>query len=590
MSATPLAALDGRDRGQRLFVLLAATTCGAIFWVVGYRILSFVHPAEDAYILFRYAEHIAEGLGIVFNPSGPRAEGATDFLWLLLLSAGVRVGIDVALAALALNALGAALAGGLLARLCWNGPARSGWVRAALCVVLSTTFLTGGALAGYWGFSAMFYSALVLLLFAVASEWPDRATVAVPVLALTIGLMRPDGVIMGVAFTALGLWPAWSKGRLGRYLSVSAACAVFGALYFVWRWRYFGLPLPLPLYVKQGASTAVGGWRAVLPGMAFNEEWFLDPTGPRFIVLGLLAVLAWVRPWRDETGRRLLVFLIPLGALLAVLSFAVQTQNVDLRFQAPVFLVLVYSLLAFAGRIIDGPGPAPVRWLMILLVVAAVTPSIAGGFSNVDVHLRGRWRTYLEAFAPRFGPLLPKDSVIALTEAGALPYWTEAEVVDVVGLNHPAAAVRPMTIADLDAIDPDMVFLHQGGSLMNDVLIPPGTIEGRIHRVSSERLGRALLPSRREIVERQVSSYRDTGLMNVQFAPAVMIEFLSRRSDYDILVVDPTGSRTYRHVYGLKRDWPLYDEAVEALHWAADEGHYVPYLELLRTRGKHRTR
>ena len=56
---------------------------------------------------FRYAEHVAEGRGIVFNSGGPPTEGSTDFLWLMLLSASVAIGLDVAIAALALNAMGA---------------------------------------------------------------------------------------------------------------------------------------------------------------------------------------------------------------------------------------------------------------------------------------------------------------------------------------------------------------------------------------------------------------------------------------------------------------------------------------------------
>ena len=42
-------------------------------------------PAEDALILFRYAEHLSQGQGIVWN-SCVRAEGATDFLWMIVIA------------------------------------------------------------------------------------------------------------------------------------------------------------------------------------------------------------------------------------------------------------------------------------------------------------------------------------------------------------------------------------------------------------------------------------------------------------------------------------------------------------------------
>src|SRR6185295_8846902 len=45
----------------------------------------FFNLADDAYISFRYAENLATGHGLVFNP-GDRVEGYTDFLWVVLLA------------------------------------------------------------------------------------------------------------------------------------------------------------------------------------------------------------------------------------------------------------------------------------------------------------------------------------------------------------------------------------------------------------------------------------------------------------------------------------------------------------------------
>ena len=38
---------------------------------------------DDAYISFRYARNLAEGLGFVYN-AGERIEGYTNFLWVFL--------------------------------------------------------------------------------------------------------------------------------------------------------------------------------------------------------------------------------------------------------------------------------------------------------------------------------------------------------------------------------------------------------------------------------------------------------------------------------------------------------------------------
>ena len=127
---------------------------GGLFLAIGWSVLSTRQPAEDAYILFRYAEHLADGHGIVFNIGGPRTEGATDFLWLLLVSGLTAAGLDVAVAALVLNSLGAGLTGGLLAHTVLAAPglpprrAREGLLGVPLLVALFH-----GAAAAYVGFS-----------------------------------------------------------------------------------------------------------------------------------------------------------------------------------------------------------------------------------------------------------------------------------------------------------------------------------------------------------------------------------------------------------------------------------------------------
>lgn len=71
---------------------------------------------EDAYILFSYVENILNSQGIAYYPGGPRAEGATDFLWMMLLVALGTLGLEVGTASVLLNALGVYLIVFLLAR------------------------------------------------------------------------------------------------------------------------------------------------------------------------------------------------------------------------------------------------------------------------------------------------------------------------------------------------------------------------------------------------------------------------------------------------------------------------------------------
>ncbi len=69
-------------------LLLVLVTLG---YVVGMVPLA-APPAEDAAILMRYAVHLAEGHGIVWNVGEKPVDGATDFLFMLMVAGLIPVG------------------------------------------------------------------------------------------------------------------------------------------------------------------------------------------------------------------------------------------------------------------------------------------------------------------------------------------------------------------------------------------------------------------------------------------------------------------------------------------------------------------
>jgi arabinofuranosyltransferase len=55
--------------------------------------VSYDYVVDDAYISFRYARNLIEGHGLVFNP-GEKVEGYTNFLWVLIIAMGMKLGAD----------------------------------------------------------------------------------------------------------------------------------------------------------------------------------------------------------------------------------------------------------------------------------------------------------------------------------------------------------------------------------------------------------------------------------------------------------------------------------------------------------------
>src|ERR1700692_2518820 len=112
------------------------------------RLLTGPHPIDDAYITFRYARNLAEGLGLVYNP-GEWVLGTTAPLWAILLAGGYLLGItDLAWLATLLSAICDAASAVLLVAL----GLRLGWRPAGAALIglawalnpMSIAFATGG--------------------------------------------------------------------------------------------------------------------------------------------------------------------------------------------------------------------------------------------------------------------------------------------------------------------------------------------------------------------------------------------------------------------------------------------------------------
>jgi hypothetical protein len=557
----------------------AATSAG-----LGYAALVVGHPAEDAYILYRYAENLAAGHGIAFNAGGPRAEGATDFLWLLLLAAPVRLGADVALAALAWNSLGAGCLAALLARVFLRAGLPTG-VRLALAGLSLSVVLSSGAVASYVGFSAMLFSALAVLILAVAVEARGRRCLALPVLGLVLALFRPEGVVLGVAYTVLGVVPARRSGWTRPYLATSAAAALAGLGYFAWRTSYFGLLLPLPLLIKgrgaaaEAAPTLLRGVMESLPGLVHNVGWLGRPEGP-LPLLAALAVLVWAARGGGRPLRRLGLGLVPSALLYLLLLVPVQSQNVSWRFQAPIFMALLYALSQSAAWALER-GSSLLRWTgLCLVLLAGFAPSLAVGLRAV-ASIRHLGSDYLDTFAALLGAELGEGDRVALTEAGRIPYWTSARVEDLVGLNSPHTARRPPSLAYLRALDPEVVMFHHAGTLDLRELAAPAAGRPWIE-VPAEALGRAPSPRYADLFRRDVASYRDTDVVSARIAAIALARYLAGSADYDVVLVDAEGNGAYYHVYGFRKG-PRSVRLRSVLARLLEGGGYLSYLDLKRS-------
>jgi len=303
---------------------------------------------DDAFISFRYAEHLAAGQGLVFNV-GERVQGFTNPLLTLTL-AGLRVlGLPMEGSALALGL--AAFAGTLT--LLYLHATRAGRLPVAALGLVAMQHARDFATSGLETSLFVFF-VLACVLRAERASSPKRAF-AVGVLGSLAALTRPDGLLV---YGLVGLF-ALARGVRERRLRTAAAMALPALMllvpWLIFAQLYYGDVLPNTFYAKSAA-----------------HPWFLQ--GLRYVGLFLLAyapllvaLVALLRGWRRAPTRLWLVVTV-------VWLFYVSWVGGDFmfaRFCLPVVPLLLLGLEQALSRIHPPRKAALVGLLAACLMLIA---------------------------------------------------------------------------------------------------------------------------------------------------------------------------------------------------------------------------
>ena len=93
----------------------AAAVAGSAAILLLHSRFYFHYTSDDAYISYRYARNLSDGVGLVWNP-GQHVEGYSNFLWVALLALIHLTGDDIVLTGRWLGFTLAVVAGGLTYR------------------------------------------------------------------------------------------------------------------------------------------------------------------------------------------------------------------------------------------------------------------------------------------------------------------------------------------------------------------------------------------------------------------------------------------------------------------------------------------
>ncbi len=445
------------------FLILLGLACvGVLISITG------IGLVDDAYISLRYARNFARGMGLVYN-LGERVDGYTSFLWTF--------GIGC-LAWFSLSPVWMALLAGLLFALMTvlylvhRNPWRKdlGWMP-AFVLLFSPCFV-------FWSGSGL-ETAFFTFLLAVAVLRFIRECRSIEKCRAGESLLPPhftSGVLLGLAcltrmegvllltVNLATLIILLRRGKIQAWLSVVWHLVSFGTVFgvwFLWHWWYYSHPFPNTYYCKVWG----GGYELWLRGLRHVTEFSLAT-----ICLPVFSVLSFVlsRDWRERY----------LAATILVLIGGVVRVGGDhfalYRFLVPVLPLLALlvplwfqRLLAPRSREDESRSPsrplpsAPLqdsfsfkaafpRWrstaAFALYLVISATVCLLSFENHRSARLilegtrgwakTGRW----------FAFQTPPDESIATQAIGAIGYYSERSIIDILGLVDEHIAHLPVRV------------------------------------------------------------------------------------------------------------------------------------------------
>ncbi len=461
--------------------------------------LSYIHVTfDDAFISLRYAANLAAGHGLRYNLATPPVEGFSNPLFTFLCALGIALGFDPLNTVKFLGVISFILCLALLPPFCRSLRLRhpASIAAAAALILAASPFV---ALSAVSGLETLPHTVLFLAAATLALKESSSGHVRFsPACFALLAMSRPEGALPALVtalwqataaqrpIAALKAWAAgfvapcaaaltlryfyygaWLPNTYAAKVSFGAPSALAGA-HYAWGFvRDGGFLLLLPLL----AAALLRLWRHPSTQEAAQAKAAEKSSAPSTGGAGrpgyeaAFADSPFLGPSNGKAAQQLPLWTLAVLLCAAQIFFAIAVAGdfmLGYRFIVPIYPFLcvaaVASLAATAGQLSRSRVNTTVRGQMGSLALGATL--LAGGLFLVQrqalagealsfwlsrqwpasryagqTDLRGTWLEAHQLSGEYVRLHARKGDLLAVSEAGVIPYYARLDTLDILGLN-----------------------------------------------------------------------------------------------------------------------------------------------------------
>jgi hypothetical protein len=407
---------------------------------IAVRIIPGPRIIDDAYITFRYSQNLLSGNGLVYNP-GEAVLGTTTPLYALLLSLiALFFGGSQApypLLALGINAVADGITCLLLLKLAHQlGFPKAGFVTAILWALspMSVTFAIGG----------METSLTILLLMGSLYMYSTHRPVASALLAAFSLLSRPDTLIAILPLIAArGISSMRNRSRPISSVEILA----FSIPLFVWGligYLFYGSPIPQSVSAKTVAYNLPSDAALIRLLQHYATPFQGNLIFGRFYIgFGLLFFPALaILGWRHILRKNGFLWPLALYPLAYFLIFSIANPLIFRWYLVPPLPLYILGITLGLATLSQGIKRA---WILIVFSLVSLLFTLNAWTLEIDHGLARPApemayikleELYIQAVS-ELKPKIGKGETIAAGDIGAIGYYSQAPILDMVGLISP---------------------------------------------------------------------------------------------------------------------------------------------------------